>query len=203
MWLQGLAVSMGLLTEHKPKSEINLSASIGRSDAYNPLANFYLCKGGRWIMLANFQADRYWADFARALGIEELIHDAKFHDMDARGENRGDLIAILDGKFAEKTYHQWAEILERSGDFIFSPVQRLSELEDDPQVIANNYIIDFDHPVAGPSKWLQTPLGYNKTPFSTRKMAPAHGENTEEILIETFGYTWDDIATLQNEGVIL
>jgi len=57
--------------------------------------------------------------------------------------------------------------------------------------------------VVGPSKWLQTPLGYNKTPLSTRKMAPAHGENTEEILIETLGYTWDDIATLQNEGVIL
>jgi crotonobetainyl-CoA:carnitine CoA-transferase CaiB-like acyl-CoA transferase len=34
-------------------------------------------------------------------------------------------------------------------------------------------------------------------------MAPAHGENTEEILIETLGYTWDDITTLQNEGVIL
>ena len=86
-------------------------------------------------------------------------------------------------------------------------IDRLDEhavdLPNDLQVIANNYIVDFDHPIAGPTKWLQTPLGYSKTPISTRKMAPVHGENTEEILVETLGYSWDDIATLQSEGVIL
>jgi crotonobetainyl-CoA:carnitine CoA-transferase CaiB-like acyl-CoA transferase len=34
-------------------------------------------------------------------------------------------------------------------------------------------------------------------------MAPAHGENTEQVLIELLGYTWDDIETLHDEGVIL
>ena len=202
IWLQGLAVSMGLLTQDRPPSEINNSYHSPRDAAFNPLANFYKCKGGRWIMLANFQADRYWADFARALGIEELIHDAKFHDMDARGENRGDLIAILDRKFAEKTYHQWAEILERSGDFIFSPVQRLSELEDDPQVIANGYIADVDHPTLGPIKLADHPLRYSETPHSIRTVAPELGQHTEEILLE-MGFDWEGIAGLQEKGVIL
>ncbi|MCH8870805.1 MAG: CoA transferase [Chloroflexi bacterium] len=202
IWLQGLAVSMGLLTRDRPPSEINNSYHSPRDAAFNPLANFYKCKGGRWIMLANFQADRYWADFARALGIEELIHDAKFHDMDARGENRGELIAILDRKFAEKTYHQWAEILERSGDFIFSPVQRLSELEDDPQVIANGYIADVDHPTLGPIKLADHPLRYSETPHSIRTVAPELGQHTEEILLE-MGFDWEGIAGLQEKGVIL
>ncbi|MCH8827440.1 MAG: CoA transferase [Chloroflexi bacterium] len=202
IWLQGLAVSMGLLTQDRPPSEINNSYHSPRDAAFNPLANFYKCKGGRWIMLANFQADRYWADFARALGIEELIHDAKFHDMDARGENRGELIAILDRKFAEKTYHQWAEILERSGDFIFSPVQRLSELEDDPQVIANGYIADVDHPTLGPIKLADHPLRYSETPHSIRTVAPELGQHTEEILLE-MGFDWEAIAGLQEKGVIL
>ncbi|MCH9039028.1 MAG: CoA transferase [Chloroflexi bacterium] len=202
IWLQGLAVSMGLLTQDRPPSEINNSYHSPRDAAFNPLANFYKCKGGRWIMLANFQADRYWADFARALGIEGLIHDAKFRDMDARGENRGELIAILDGKFAEKTYHQWAEILERSGDFIFSPVQRLSELEDDPQVIANGYIADVDHPTLGPIKLADHPLRYSETPHSIRTVAPELGQHTEEILLE-MGFDWEGIAGLQEKGVIL
>ncbi len=63
--------------------------------------------------------------------------------------------------------------------------------------------MDFYHPVLGPTKWLQTPLTYSETPVATKKMAPELGENTEEILLETLGYSWEDIGTLQAEGVIL
>ena len=202
MWLQGLAVSMGLLTEHKPKSEINLSASIGRSDAYNPLANFYLCKGGRWIMLANFQADRYWSSFARAVGIEELVDDPRFVDTYARGDNRHELIRILDAKFADKTYEEWESILNKSGDFIFSPVKHLSELKDDPQVIANGYIAEVEHPVLGHVKLADHPIRYSETPHSIRSVAPELGQHTEEVLLE-LGYSWEDIGSLQEKGVIL
>ena len=70
-------------------------------------------------------------------------------------------------------------------------------------MIENEYIVDFDHPVLGVTKWLQTPVTYSKTPVSTRKMAPAQGENTEEILIDLLGYSWEDIAGLQEQRVIL
>ncbi len=76
-------------------------------------------------------------------------------------------------------------------------------MADDPQVVENNYVIDFEHPVLGDTKWLQTPVTYSRTPLSTRKMAPAHGEDTERLLIELLDYTWDDIASLQEDGVIL
>ena len=133
MWLQGLAVSMGSLTRDKPNSEINLSSNPPRDNAYNPLANHYKCSDGRWIMLANFQADRYWVSFTEALGLEDLVDDPRFHDTPARGENRRELIQILDDTFAQKTYNRWAKILNASGDFIFSPVQSLQELADDPR----------------------------------------------------------------------
>ena len=202
IWLQGLAVSMGLLTEHKPKSEINLSASTGRTDAYNPLANFYKCKGGRWIMLANFQADRYWPSFAKAVDIEELVDDPRFVDTYTRGDNRHELIRILDEKFADKTYEEWESILNESGDFIFSPVRHLSELKDDPQVIANGYITEVEHPVLGRIKLADHPIRYSETPHSIRSVAPELGQHTEEVLLE-LDYSWEDISALQEKGVVL
>lgn len=46
-------------------------------------------------------------------------------------------------------------------------------------------------------------MSYSETPLYTRKMAPALGENTEQILIDLLGYTWDDIAAMRDEGAIL
>ena len=46
------------------------------------------------------------------------------------------------------------------------------------------------------------PIQYSETPSSIRRLAPEIGEHTEEILIEA-GYSWDDIADLQDKGVIL
>ena len=202
IWLQGLAVSMGLLTRHKPDSEINLTYNPPRTDAYNPLANYYKCADGRWMMLANFQADRYWSSFASALGLDDLIDDPRFADTISRGENRHELIPILDRIFARKTYNEWADILERSGDFIFSPVQTLTELPDDPQVVANDYITEVEHPDLGLVKLANHPVNYSQTPHSIRSVAPELGQHTEEVILE-LGYTWEDIARLQDGGVIL
>ena len=68
--------------------------------------------------------------------------------------------------------------------------------------MANDYIVEFDQPVIGPSHLAQTPVAYSRTPLSTRKKASAHGENTEEILIERLDFNWNDIVSLKCKGVI-
>ena len=93
--------------------------------------------------------------------------------------------------------------MDDRGGIIWERVQDVWDLPVDPQVIENNYIVDFDHPVLGATKYLQTPVTYSETPVTTRKAAPIHGENTEEVLMDVLGYTWDDIAELQDDGVIL
>ncbi|HVA68298.1 MAG TPA: CoA transferase [Candidatus Binataceae bacterium] len=173
-----------------------------RDVAYSPLWNHYRCADNKWIALGMLQPDRYWKDFCNAVGIPELIDDPRFATMAERGKNCREAVAILDRVFAAKPRAEWLDILKRGGDFIYTVVNTISDLPDDPQVLANNYIVDYDHPSLGELKIVGVPLGFSETPGNPRGPAPELGEHTEMILTDLLGYSWDDVARLKESGVI-
>ncbi len=69
-------------------------------------------------------------------------------------------------------------------------------------MIANEYIVDYEHPEIGKTKLVGVPVILSKTPGNPRGRAPELGENTELILTELLGYSWDDVAKLREDGVI-
>ena len=195
IWARGMKNQISLLVDQE-------YTRFDQKRPGNVLWNYYKCKDGQWIAFSMGQ-DRYWPPFCRAIGRTDFIEDTRFNTSEARYENREGLVKLLDEIFISKTRDEWERSLRGNDEIIWEMVQRNLDLPRDPQVVANEYIVDYDHPVIGPSKWLQTPVTYSKTPLSTRKMAPALGENTEETLTELLGYTWDEIVALKDKNVIL
>jgi crotonobetainyl-CoA:carnitine CoA-transferase CaiB-like acyl-CoA transferase len=171
-----------------------------RAEAGNPIYNHYKCKDGKWIVIAHLQPDRYWPNVCKAMGIEELENDPKFSTIEARHDNGKELVSILDKKFATKTRDEWMKIFKKE-NVIHTPVQSASEVFQDPQALANDYIVPVDHPVWGKIKMLGFPWTFHETPASVEREAPELGQHTEEILLE-LDYSWDDIANLKSEEVI-
>jgi crotonobetainyl-CoA:carnitine CoA-transferase CaiB-like acyl-CoA transferase len=192
--LQGLNVSSRTFLGHEFKRN-------SREESFNPLWNHYKCGDDKWICLGMIQ-DRYWKAFCNAVGIQELIADTRFDNMRARGKNRRELIAILDKVFAAKTRDEWMHILKQGGDFIYTVVNSIDDLPTDPQVLANDYVVDYDHPELGQTQLVGVPVILSKTPGDPRGRAPELGENTELILTQLLGYSWDDVAKLREAGVI-
>ncbi len=122
--------------------------------------------------------------------------------MRARTKNHRELVAILDQIFATKSRTEWMNLLKEGGDFIYTVVNKISDLPDDPQVIANGYVVDYEHPTIGQTRLVGVPVILNETPGNPRGRAPELGEHTEAILTELLGYSWDDVARLQETGVI-
>ena len=195
VWARGMQNQISLLVE-KEYQRFN------RTQPGNVLWNYYRCGDGRWIAFSMGQ-ERYWLPFCSVVGRPDLIDDSRFNTMERRHENRRELVELLDAHFLTRTSAEWEESLRGNSDIIWEGVQRNLDLPSDPQVVANDYIVQYNHPAIGLSNWLQTPVNYSKTPLSTRKMAPALGENTEETLVDLLGYTWDDIVALKDKNVIL
>ncbi|MBM3133184.1 MAG: CoA transferase [Chloroflexi bacterium] len=174
---------------------------IARSSAGNPLWNHYKCADDKWVAMAHLSPDKFWPALCRAMGLEHLEKDPRFDSMDSRMKNCRELIGILDSTFATKNRDEWVKRFKLHG-LVFSPMNNMLELTQDPQVLANDYIKVFDHPVFGPIKTVGFPLGFSQTPCSIRREAPELGQHTEEILTELLGYSWDEIGKLKEDGAI-
>ena len=78
----------------------------------------------------------------------------------------------------------------------------VDDLPDDPQVQANDYIVELDHPQYGRTKMVGVPVQLSETPGSVRTPAPELGQHTEEILLDVLGFDWDRISALREKQVI-
>jgi CoA:oxalate CoA-transferase len=195
MALQGLnVVARTIMGKEFPRNT--------RANAYNPLWNHYRCADDKWISLAMLQPDRYWKNFCEVVGKVELTEDSRFADVKTRGKNSAALVAIFDEVFATRPRHEWMRILKGRGDFIYTIVNSVTDLPDDPQVRANDYVVDYDHPALGNLTLLGMPVKLSATPGEPRGHAPELGEHTELLLTEMLGYSWDDVARLREANVI-
>jgi crotonobetainyl-CoA:carnitine CoA-transferase CaiB-like acyl-CoA transferase len=166
----------------------------------NPLIGTYRTSDGRFIQLMMLQADRYWADLCRILDREELIDDPRFIDLQMRRANSAECVTVLDAEFGKRSFEECKSLL-RTIDAPWAPVQRVEELLDDPQVIANGYIGEVPAEGDTPGYRLPAvPVQFDEAPPALRR-APETGEHTEILLME-LGYEWDDISALQAAGII-
>jgi crotonobetainyl-CoA:carnitine CoA-transferase CaiB-like acyl-CoA transferase len=176
------------------------AAMAGRGPLVNPVVGTYRTKDGRHIQLVFLEADRYWADFCRLIGRDDLVADERFVDLASRRANGAECVAILDAEFARRTFVEWKDLLSRL-DAPWAPVQSVAELLDDPQVLANGYIGDVVVDGEPVYRLPAVPVQFDERGPELRR-APEHGEDTEAVLVE-LGYDWDEIIGFKESGVTL
>jgi len=173
-------------------------AAFYKSQTLNPLTSGYMTKDGRVILFVALQPDRYWSRFCQAIEREDLADDPRFNSFLARAENREALYPMLDEVFLTRTLDEWKP---RLVGIPYAIMQNLTEAINDPQARAAGYFAPIDHPTYGPMEVIANPIKLSATPATIRTPAPEFSQHTEEVLLE-YGYTWDDVAQLKEQGII-
>ena len=192
MALQSFNITSYLFSEEVPKRFPRGS--------FTPFWNVYRGSDGRYFALAML-LNRGWPEICEAIDRPGLLEDERFaHYRDRVGTNAQELIAILDEAFAQRPADEWVRILNERGVFC-ARVQDYEEISHDPQVLANDYIVEVAREDAPPVRMVATPVQFGRTPARIRGLAPQLGQHTEEVLLEA-GYGWEEIDALRCDGVI-
>ncbi len=165
----------------------------------NPVFAHYTGSDGKSLTIGLLDP-KWWPALCRVLGREDLVTDERFAHPKDRQQNREELICELERSFATRPRDEWLRLL-KAADVPCGPVNTYAEVATDPQVLANGYISELEHPSLGPVGVVGSPIRMSAMPVGPRATAPELGQHTEEILLG-LGYTWDDIDQFKREEVI-
>jgi CoA:oxalate CoA-transferase len=144
--------------------------------------------------------DAFFRRLADALEEPGLKTDPLYATQSARVANRVLINAIVGGKLAANTTAHWVETLNRAG-VPSGPVNSVAEVFADPQILAQEMVMDVQHPGYGVVRMLGFPIKLSETPCRVRRSAPGLGEHSDEILAE-LGYAASEREVWRRDGVI-
>jgi crotonobetainyl-CoA:carnitine CoA-transferase CaiB-like acyl-CoA transferase len=144
--------------------------------------------------------DTFFGRLADALGMPELKTDPLYATQAARVANRARINAIVGGKLATRDSAYWVETLNAAG-MPCGPVNSIPEVFQDPQVLAQEMVMEIQQPDYGPVRVLGFPMKLSAAPCRVRRPAPGLGEHSDDVLAE-LGYSDTQRQGLRNAGVI-
>ena len=127
--------------------------------------------------------DTYVERFLEALGALELLQQEDYKDNAARVANRESLNAEINAITAQRSVAHWIQAINNAG----CPCGRVMELAEvfaDPQVHAQEMVIEWQSAGGTPVRVTGFPVKLSDTPCSLRIPAPKLGEHTQEVLDE-------------------
>ncbi len=144
--------------------------------------------------------DGLYQRMCEGIGRSDLSEDPRFLTNTDRVEHRAECVATFNAIFKKETVAHWVDLISKAG-VPCGPINRVSDVVNDPQVAARNMIADMPHPKVPDLRVPASPLKLTKTPPSIRRTPPDLGQDNEGVLKES-GYDAAQIAALKEKGVI-
>ena len=154
-----------------------------------------------WLYLIA-EGDEEWPALCEALGRGDLCHDSRFASPQARLESDSALADELARTFRSRSSQEWLRTLEEANVSCAPVVEGYERgFFADPHAMANDLIVENQHPTVGLLKTSGNSIGFGGTPPIRSRPPPLLGQHTREVLRE-LGYAQGQIDELYDKGVV-
>ena len=178
----------------------NQSRSGNRDPVMAP-HNCYRCSGqDRWISIA-VGMEKEWKALCDVMGNPEWSEEARFSDEDCRWQNQNELDKLIETWTINYDSFELMKMLQNVGVAAI-PSFDSRDLCEDPHLKERNAFSVVEHPELGKHYVLSPPWRLSVTPVKATKCFPSPGEDNEYVFGELLGLSSQEIAALEEKGVI-
>jgi len=152
-------------------------------------------------MVLSVGNDPTFKRFCEAFALTHLLEDERFATNAARVRNRALVTDTLTPIMQQHATTWWVDKLEAL-KIGCGPINKLSEVFADPQVVARGTVVEMRHGSGEQMKMIANPVRLSETPVDYRVPPPLLGEHTDAVLRERLGLNEARLAELRGKGVI-
>lgn len=173
-----------------------------RKEAARAMLNTYQTGDGEWISInATHHWDISWPCICKAIGREDIIEKYKCNE-DTMWEHAPEVIAIFDEGFKKLTQQEAVDLLSACGTIAVEKVQHARDVANDPQAIANKFVVPWTDPDGKEIMHPTTPVRVGDNEPASMPYGPRLGEHTEEVM-QMLGYTQQEIDDYIDRQIVI
>ncbi len=144
-------------------------------------------------------SDAEWLGLTKTLEHPEWLEDPRFKTPAGRVKYADARLEMTAAVLTTRASAEWLARLDAE-QVPCAPVLRREDLFNDPQIAANELIVESEHPSAGRLRQPRPAARFDKTPAELRSPAPGLGEHTEAVLAE-LGLSEGERISLRENGI--
>lgn len=145
-------------------------------------------------------SDAEWTGLTRAVKHPEWLDDPRFKTPAGRVKYADARLELTAAVLKTRTSAEWLARLDVE-QVPCAPILSREEVITDPQVAANQLIVESEHPHAGRMRQPRPAARFERTPAELRTPAPLLGEHTDAVLAE-LSLAPAQLAALRAAGVV-
>ncbi len=168
------------------------------SGGHSPSYAAFKCRDEKYIVIAVYDQAK-WRRLADVLGHPEWVADERFRDPRSRVQHQDELGEMIGEVFAQRTSEEWLEVLQ-AADLLSARVNNLAEALADPQVLHRNMVVELEHQLGDPLKFVGNPIKMSGFPTEYTS-PPLIGGDTDAVLGELLHLSDEDLERLRKTGV--
>lgn len=154
--------------------------------------NTYQTRDGKWVSIGG-SAQSIFERICEALGIPEVVKDPRFKDNRERIKNAAALDEVLQKAIINFDQSDLLEQLVKF-DAAISPVNDIAQIFADPHIQARENIVPIEDEELGSLRMQDVVGKFSRTPGNIRNAGPRLGQHNREILVDTLGFSPDELA---------
>jgi crotonobetainyl-CoA:carnitine CoA-transferase CaiB-like acyl-CoA transferase len=144
------------------------SLDIGRDMRSGGVTGIHPTRDGYLYVSAN--TARFWRALCEKTGLDELLAEPRYDTVRKRAEHAAEIVPRLHAALAARSAMEW-EV--EFGDAVpCAAARHIEDMFDHPQVLSEDLIAEFEHPVVGRYRGVAHPIKFSRTPGPAPFAAP-------------------------------